>query len=338
MGETARSVFCSVYDITFSKSVTMGTVSPYEDERWLSMKPTNLESLPEAFQIINNIRHRLAIRTPRLIAYLRALRNSGQPADMAQSSIAIQLASELLSLDDRRAEGAFLRHVKLVPTDDARDAFAAPFSLEFRNLTEYREAILYWTFRLLVVTLALELATLTSGSGLDGSEIYGSQTRLMQQLFMSWQYASSGGGVQELPATVDLFQGYLVIWAGLFQRMSFKGLAIPAVKAWMLPKMRNRIIGWTIGATQQTYDFASDILMGGLLAAAPEGQGLPGNAKLSCCSQWNVHVCHAVTHDHIPVPYGGHERSFDRVAYGGFHGPFLQSVHADSAAAAIMTN
>ncbi|KAK3648426.1 hypothetical protein LTR56_007543 [Elasticomyces elasticus] len=261
MGETARSVFCSVYDITFSKPVTLGTVSPYEDERWLSMMPTNLESLPEAFQFINNIRHRLAIRTPRLIAYLRALRHSGQPADNAQASIAIQLARELLSLDDGKAEGAFLRHVKLVPTDDARDAFAAPFSLEFRNLTEYREAILYWTFRLLIVTLALELATLTSGSGLDGPEIYGSQTRLMQQLFMSWQYASSGGGVQELPATislsmsivVDLFQGYLVIWAGLFQRMSFKGLAIPAVKAWMLPKMRNRIIGWTMDATQQTY-------------------------------------------------------------------------------------
>ncbi|KAK3659688.1 hypothetical protein LTR56_001051 [Elasticomyces elasticus] len=236
MGETARSVFCSVYDITFSKPVTLGTVSPYEDERWLSMKPTNLKSQPEAFQIINNIRHRLAICTPRLIAYLRALRDSGQPADTAQASIAIHLTRELLSVDDHKAEGAFLRHVKLVPTDDARDAFAAPFSLE-----------------LLVVTLALELATLTSGSGLDGPKIYGSQTRLMQQLFMSWQYASSGGGVQELPATVDLFQGYLVIWAGLFQRMSFKGLAIPAVKAWMLPKMRNRIIGWTMGATQQTY-------------------------------------------------------------------------------------
>ncbi|KAK5679760.1 hypothetical protein LTS10_007708 [Elasticomyces elasticus] len=193
MGETARSVFCSVYDITFSRPVTLGTVSPYEDERWLAMKPTNLESLPEAFQIINNIRHRLAIRTPRLIAYIRALRHSGQPADTAQASIAIQLTSELLSVDDRKTEGLFLRYVKLVPTDDARDAFAAPFSLE-----------------LLVVTLALELATLTSGSGLAGPEIYGSQTRLMQQLFMCWQYASSGGGVPELPATTSLSMSMVV--------------------------------------------------------------------------------------------------------------------------------
>ncbi|KAK4901651.1 hypothetical protein LTR27_001423 [Elasticomyces elasticus] len=296
MGETARSVFCSVYDITFSKPVTLASaphiVPPifttdlnrhggvsvrccgtdmglHTHRHCLTLRRRALafneandfrestRSLPDHQQYQTSSRY----THPPPIAYLRALRHSGQPADTAQASIAIQLTRELLSVDDRKTEGLFLRHVKLVPTDDARDTFAAPFSLEFRNLTEYREAILYWTSRLLVVTLALELATLTSGSGLDGPEIYGSQTRLMQQLFMSWQYASSGGGVPELPATtslsmslvVDLFQGYLVIWAGLFQRMSFKGLAIQAVKAWMLPKMRNRIIGWTMDATQQTY-------------------------------------------------------------------------------------
>jgi len=152
----------------------------------------------------------------------------------------------------------------------------------FRNPLEYRGAVLYWTFRLLAVTLALELATLTTGSGLDGAEVWATQGRLVNYLLMSWQYAKSKG----LPATVDVFQGYLVVWAGLFQRMSFKGLSIDAVKGWLMPKMRHDYIGWTKTATQREYDFAADILMGGPLAQNASAHR--PTLKLACCSQWQV--------------------------------------------------
>ena len=275
--EVTRALIYDAYDITFAYPIAFGIPSPFDNEHWRNQEIAGPNGLSGAGQTLKTIRYQLSVRLPRLVVLIRAARaaQAGMSLIARDRTLrhAMDLTLELVDLRDDVAETTALHSVRIVSTRDPIDSSLARSSFEFNSLGDYRAAMLYWQFRSMALNLTLELATLLppdretnlSSFTLERqSEWRTTQARLMTNLFMSWQYAKVNGG---LFATAELSQAHMIVWAGLFQRMTFKDKSVAEVKRLLLPKIHHRFIGWTIGLGLAEMDVACDVLVGGRLDA-----------------------------------------------------------------------
>ncbi|KAF2768401.1 hypothetical protein EJ03DRAFT_118609 [Teratosphaeria nubilosa] len=262
--ELTRSIIYNMYDCMFGVPVSLGRPSPFEGGPCPDVKPAAVEILPQDNQMLQQSSLYISIFSPRLIQYTRQIREG--KTDPEHMKHTVELLNHLLQARNDEAESSLLHRVRVIKNEDSDDSITGPFAFDFDSLIQYRAAILYWSFHLVVINVYVVLSSLVPADLLEqlpGADVIRHQTRWMVNLIMSWAYARRQGSF----AQTDAAQGSLVLWQALKERESFKGKSKEAWRRWLLPKMMLPLTGWTSGKVERVeeMDVASEMLAGGPL-------------------------------------------------------------------------
>ena len=241
----SRSNTCQVSDVERAllfdnRTITLWiplqtkSASPFENSRWLDFPAVACRSvLPDPISRLAELSYQLQIRLPRLVNHVRSLK--GRQAYASVSDFA--LAKELMALQDIEAENKILHRIRIEGTKNAIDKVFVPCSLNFNSLEEFDAATGYWQGRVMVGKLCSTLSTIaqTTGSNIafEASLVKLESQRIMANLFMSIQYAESGG--------VFVRRRYAQIlpmcMATLPVLSEYRGLPISQVRSWLAEKI-----------------------------------------------------------------------------------------------------
>ena len=111
ISEFARSLLYTSNGSPFRTSVASGTASPFDDPRWLQLKPVNrTETLITEVSRLMQLSFQTFLRLPRLMACVRSLRNEAGQASITST---LELAQQLMLLGDADAESKLLHRVHI---------------------------------------------------------------------------------------------------------------------------------------------------------------------------------------------------------------------------------
>ncbi|KAK4952051.1 hypothetical protein LTR10_009971 [Elasticomyces elasticus] len=261
ISEITRAIRLFMYGSTCFNPIGLGIPSPVDDlPQWWRVEPVGLSVLSNTIRILEKLRLQIEVRTPRLVVYVRKLRSNTR-LDPGLAMDAVQLARELLALQDVHAEADLIRGFASTPTTDQADRAILPAFWQFPNAIEVTTAILYWEFRLLVINNVLELARMVTSFDSDLLDLRANQSQLIMQLLAAWQW----GQEQGVYVSVHLAAAYVVVWAGLLRREVLNAVPVADVKRWLLPKIKHPLLEWTTDATEIAAEHAAEVLVGGPL-------------------------------------------------------------------------
>lgn len=116
------------WERTFMRPCALGIASPFDSPRWLALQPYERDIISKQLTRLRYNSYQLTLRLPRLIMLVRKLR---QDADTSTLAKAINIATELCSLQETKGESDLLHLVKVQKTT-ASFAWWIPYSFDFR--------------------------------------------------------------------------------------------------------------------------------------------------------------------------------------------------------------
>ena len=179
--------------------VSLGIVSPFEHIKWFDWQPEDLEVPSAQITKLKRIAHRIFLRLPRLIMYMRAWRGLSVTAGSDQRK-AMQatttLARDFLGCKGASSENLLLHQISVIKTTDPPTAEVVPYSFCFTSLAYFEAAISYWQSRALILRICLRIGNYDS---YDKTALCKEGLRTARNLLMSWQYGFEKGVCGRVP-------------------------------------------------------------------------------------------------------------------------------------------
>ena len=233
--EIERAILYDNKSITHWIPLYTMAVSPFEDERWISLQAATCSiELPAPISRLASLAYQLEIRLPRLVNYVRSLKNRDPTASLTET---IKLAIELSKLEDNEAENEVLHRIRVEKTKNLMDRRIVPYSLKFNALEEFDAATAYWQVRILLGTLCSVLlavaGTAIAETTFDRPALESESIRMTTNLLMSIQYSEAQGIFvrRRLAQALQMSMGTL---AGVDE---YRGMSICKVRSWLAGKI-----------------------------------------------------------------------------------------------------
>ena len=193
--ELARGIIYFHWKGTFAVPVALGEPSPFDNQYWLSLEPVSHWDADKEVLRLRHLGQKLFIRLPRLIASVRSLRAG--PAPGTAVGTAVQLAKDLVVLQDVHAENKVLHRISVVKTSDTAAASIVPFSFQYQDTTTFEAAVYYWQTRTLLNRLCIKLHDLCplGNDVFDTATLKTENVRMAINIIMSSQYGCAIGVV-----------------------------------------------------------------------------------------------------------------------------------------------
>lgn len=260
--ELDRALLYSDWDRRWRVPVALGVVSPFEDPYWLNAEPLRRHS-PEQIVRLRVLTNRIYITLPRLILYVRQLReDSGCDVSEAAERTS-SLANELLKLKDQDAESFLLHGVKVVPTKGQWDIPIVKYSFEYQTLQQMSFANAYWHSRLILMQLCATILALPGSASLSQSEndIKSETKRMVTNVFMSYQFAQT----QNMMGHICIAQPLVACFGALSCLDQWQDLPVSSVKKWIILRMNDSWGNWGRSFSSQDLEEINGVLSGGPL-------------------------------------------------------------------------
>lgn len=266
MTDFTRSMIYSIWDRRRQPS-EMGSPSTFEESRWMDLEPVWATSvLPARIVKLRKLAHQMMIRIPRLTAYVREIRScdTDDTSDVFESIIeeAVAFGQHMLMLEDKEGDNAILHRVRVVRTNDTRDRRIIPYSFDFESLDEMDTAILYWTYRLRVSQLCLQINLAISRQDPNSilpfltADLEDVSIRTATNLLMGSEYISAHGII--LNRVISNI--YFIVYETFKNLETFHGEPIAVVRTWLLEKFRNCTAGWPIVIDHKGMEETGDLV------------------------------------------------------------------------------
>lgn len=262
--ELDRALLYSDWDRRFRAPAALGTVSPFEDPYWLNAEPRKKHS-PEQIVILRMLTNQLYIRLPRLIIYVRRLREGAEIDMCSVREATMTLANELLELKSKDAESFLLHGVKVVPTNDHWDKPIVRYSFEYQTLQQMAFATSYWRARLLLMQLCLKMSELPENLKIKLSQneedIKAETKRMITNAFMSYQYAQT----LSMMGHITITQPFVVCFGVIACLDKWQDLSISSVQKWILLRINDTWGKWGRPLSSKDLEETNSVFSGGPL-------------------------------------------------------------------------
>ncbi|KAK3679783.1 hypothetical protein LTR78_000159 [Recurvomyces mirabilis] len=258
LSDFGRYLIWQSVDKDFLLACGVGKASGWDRQSWDGLNFSTPSATTEV-ATIQGLMTRLAIKVPRAIAAVRAVRGETTARYRSANSInARQLVDQLLGLVDSDAENTLLHRVKITSTPASQTKRAImPTTYSFETLDQFVAAIHYWYLRLIAIKLQLTLYTIEPGVLSDPSlptsktntraehltSLQAEQTRLTANIIMSWQTKHSNV-IDPKCRQIAL----LVIWNALADMSIFRSMPSSLVRSWVLQAYQDLHAGAEISA------------------------------------------------------------------------------------------
>ncbi|KAK3707837.1 hypothetical protein LTR37_011839 [Vermiconidia calcicola] len=262
--ELARGIIYFHWKGTFAVPVALGEPSPFDNQYWLSLEPVSHWDADKEVLRLRHLGQKLFIRLPRLIASVRALRVGSPPSTAIDT--AIQLAKDLVALEDVYAENKVLHRISMVKTSDTAAASIVPFSFQYQDTTTFEAAVYYWQTRIILNRLCIKLPDLRppGNTDFDTATLKTENVRMAINIIMSWQYGCAIGVV----GGWALCLAFVAVWGAAYDvpelQRGGRPLSLSKVRPW-LAEHYDRMHGGTADINEATMDEAAEVLVGGPL-------------------------------------------------------------------------
>ena len=263
ISELTRTLVYFKWLCSFVDPVLLNQPSPYEQKLWIELSPPIVYAVDKDSASLRRSSHRLFIRLPRLIAAVRKLRNGD--TDMASYQEAVELARDLLSLNDLDTESALLHRVSICKTAGV-DSLVIPCSFQFPNCQSHEAALYFWTTRIILHRLALQLCALNlptfRPTSIFSSELSAQNLRYAANILIALHYARTTGRM----STFRMFFPGLALWSvtcdcGVLLRNTATSLIRPMILRAYHELVRKSYGPQTLCA--EDLDEAAELLRGG---------------------------------------------------------------------------
>ncbi|KAK4504573.1 hypothetical protein PRZ48_005489 [Zasmidium cellare] len=279
VSDMGRAILYNLWDCTFGVACATGTPSPFEEGTWSQIEPASLHGMTLHAFVLRKLTNAIFIHTPRLMAYVRSIRQGEALLDPDLMGKTALVAAELYGLKDEPAESALLHRVKVTKTRDEASRTVVPYSYTFLDVDDFNAAVLYWSMRQSVINLCLMFHHLAPAtvSPFDDKAVElmnNEKERCATNLMMSWEFAESLGPFE----TLWVAKGLLQNWLELRRTKTFKNVPTAVVRAWALPKMNHPFNEWLAEDVKESdMDTAADLLVGGPLIGFIAQTGSPNH-------------------------------------------------------------
>ena len=212
---------------------------------------------------LRQLSHQLLCRLPRLIAAVRTLRlKAGDTAETFAS--AVELARELLKLQDPALETYLLHAVQVRKTLHHADAVSVPYSFHFPCYQHFESAVYFWQTRILLNSLTLRLRQLTPASSppldLSSSALAEQNLSYGINILMSFVFASEIGRLGNSCMFFAPFALWLVTKEHAGTEM--RGKSVAMIRSLVLRRF-STLWGISFELSPARMDEAADMLVGG---------------------------------------------------------------------------
>lgn len=262
--ELERALLFSDWDRRFRAPVALGIVSPFEDPYWLEAAPRTRHTPPEIVKL-RMLTNQLYIRLPRLVLYVRRLRNAGADRLACLDGEARHLADELLQLRDKEAESALLHGVKVVKTKDQWDIPIIRYSFEYQTLQQMAFATAYWHARLIMMRLCLQIIALPRSPQVDlcqsEADLKAEIKRMLTNIFMSYQYAKT----LSMMGHICITQPLVASFGAISCLDGWQDLPVSSVKKWIVLRMNESWGNWGRSFGSRDLEEINQVFSGGPL-------------------------------------------------------------------------
>ncbi|KAF2168676.1 hypothetical protein M409DRAFT_53311 [Zasmidium cellare ATCC 36951] len=267
VSDMGRAILYNLFDCSFGVACATGTRSQFDDGIWTQLEPATLHGMSTHAFVLRKLTNMLIIRTPRLIACVRSLREMTGSVNRDLLCETATLATELYRCQDEPAESAVLHRVRVAKTKDPSSRAVVPYSYTFLDIDDFNAAVLNWSMRQVILNLCLAVchlmpADLCPFNMATIKTMKAEKQQLAMNLMMSWEFAETLGPF----ATLWVAKGLLQNWLQLRGTDKFKNVPTADVIAWALPKMNHQFNEWLAEDMKESdMDVAADLLVGGPL-------------------------------------------------------------------------
>ena len=204
--------------------------------------------LPESVRMLEKKHHQLFIRLPRLIAYMRDIRQQTQRGKISPRKLrdTQQLANDLLDVLDKQLEAKFSRRLVVKENPNKSDRRIVPYSYTFKSSDEANDAVQYWNAGIMLLRIWLRLDAISRHLRRpDGSRdhipgifvpeeaklrwLNDELSRMATNVVMSLGYdVESGQSPSDMPCPL------IPVWGVIDDGYSFPNISEPESRALML--------------------------------------------------------------------------------------------------------
>lgn len=190
----------------------LGIASPFDSPRWLALQPYERDIISKQLTRLRYNSYQLTLRLPRLIMLVRKLR---QDADTSTLAKAINIATELCSLQETKGESDLLHLVKVQKTT-ASFAWWIPYSFDFRETDHYQLGLLYWQTQLYLGNLCRFLHSMSMELAGQPQSVFTDfvkhDERVIMNILMSIQWSVANRPTSSVPM--------ILAWYAAWQALS----------------------------------------------------------------------------------------------------------------------
>ncbi|KAK3111005.1 hypothetical protein LTR53_014146 [Teratosphaeriaceae sp. CCFEE 6253] len=250
------AIYYDSWTVTFLRPCLIGVASPFDDPLCHALEPVGRTTLDPVTVAVRWCSHQLFLRLPTLIVLVRRVRATASADDAAKAA---ELAMHLLELNDVDAEVAFVKQIRTIETQHARDRKITPTSYAFDCAAQYDAAMYFWAARLLLFRLCRTLNTISPAS--DRLDVSPSTIRrTVSNLFRSWQY-TLGASLAGRDAVAISSVG---IWGALRDSPDLFAPELQGreLQTWVLEDL-NFTMMHKPGAARREMDMMADLFVGG---------------------------------------------------------------------------
>lgn len=267
--DLTRAILYLMQVRNFHLSLASGQPAKFDDPYFLTLTPSSLLPVREGLVRLRQLSWHTFTALPRLISYVRALRNPSRLEDRRWiTAKAIALAEELLLLEDDESENYALHRLRVVPTEDDEVREVVRFAFDFASLEDMLAALSYWQGRLLVFRLRHYLQKLEAPIS-KRDQLQSIETRMIMNTMMTWPCLLGPGGMGSSP----LVQSCIIVWGSLADKETVKSTPTHMIRAWIRRILLRHSGDFVVD--DQRLNEASDVLVGGPLRKDALDSALP---------------------------------------------------------------
>ena len=263
--EVTRLLLYGRWTVTFLPPCAFGTASHFDNKEFLELEPDNIFDLPASTTRLLKFSHQLFIRLPRLISYVRGLREG---ATIQLPSTAFALAAELLLLGSSESESECLHDVCVAKTRNPADAHIIPVSFGFKTYIIFQAGVYYWQTKMFLARLCIRLqAMYPEQEHFDLAFLKAENARMASNLLMSSEHAIASGTFGSVRAglgAMSFSMAWFALWGFLTDVTSFRGTPSAEVRTWALQRYQD-LIGGVQQLNEEKMNEAAELFVGGPL-------------------------------------------------------------------------
>lgn len=252
----------------YHRAMCTGSPSAFDLPEWLEVMPLEIETPLLSIRMLRKHSKQMMIQVPRLTCYVRSLREDPSLCLTDVADRTVDLATVLYNLDAKGGETDILHNVKVIKTIHPQDATIIPWSLHFNNFPDFEAVVVYWTSRLLLLTLyktILSIPGLVLAASIE--DVHAEQEYIVMNVMMSWQYALS---IQPFGAAGIPLQ-FAATWSALDGRVGdVCGYDVTDIRSLLLLRLDDFMDAWRMyGYSSNEEDLSQQaaLMAGGPLEA-----------------------------------------------------------------------